>query len=327
MVAVVGHRDAAADACGACTPPPEADGRRSGDGPALTLAVLLILHRRGQAGHRPRRARCRRGGARRPTNTNVFLIVDRSRGLGRRRLRRRTATNVGNPQRHRALIDQYPGARFAMIAFASRPSLDWPLVGGCLEPASGGRAADAVSRECRRRRRERGGRRQRPALSAHRGRPAVPRLARAWCSTSVRARPVPARRRASSTRPPDRSTAGRCSDTAPRETNQACAGSPNNSACPTCDRDDGRPVAESAPGRGAAAQPSARRCRRCRRPHGAVLGLHDAGRGAAAVRALREHPRHPPHSPGQTGCGAMTVKTVAADPAQAAACCSPHRWR
>ena len=26
-----------------------------------------------------------------------------------------------------ALIDQRPGARFAMIAFASRASLDWPL--------------------------------------------------------------------------------------------------------------------------------------------------------------------------------------------------------
>ncbi len=61
-------------------------------------------------------------------NTNVFFIVDRSAGFGRRRLRRRGSHECpGFAATSKTLIDQYPGARFAMIAFASRPSLDWPL--------------------------------------------------------------------------------------------------------------------------------------------------------------------------------------------------------
>ncbi|MDT5112311.1 MAG: Ca-activated chloride channel [Mycobacterium sp.] len=58
---------------------------------------------------------------------NVFLVVDRSpdmgideSGDGRSPISEARADIV-------ALIDRYPGARVAVIAFASRPSLDWPL--------------------------------------------------------------------------------------------------------------------------------------------------------------------------------------------------------
>jgi Ca-activated chloride channel family protein len=58
---------------------------------------------------------------------NVFLVVDRSPdmgiddfGAGRPRMAAARDDIV-------ALIDRYPGARVAVIAFASRPSLEWPL--------------------------------------------------------------------------------------------------------------------------------------------------------------------------------------------------------
>jgi len=58
---------------------------------------------------------------------NVFLLVDRSPDMG--------ADDSGDSRPPIsearvdivALIDRYPGARVAVIAFASRPSLDWPL--------------------------------------------------------------------------------------------------------------------------------------------------------------------------------------------------------
>jgi Ca-activated chloride channel family protein len=58
---------------------------------------------------------------------NVFLVVDRSPDMevvdsGDATSRMSEARDdIG------ALIDRYPDARFAVIAFASRPSLDWPL--------------------------------------------------------------------------------------------------------------------------------------------------------------------------------------------------------
>lgn len=91
----------------------------------LTLSVLLILIAAARPGidHGERGATA----ARAADNTNVFLIVDRSpdsatddHGDGQSRM-----SAIRNDIE--ALIDQYPGARFAMIAFASRPSLDWPL--------------------------------------------------------------------------------------------------------------------------------------------------------------------------------------------------------
>ncbi len=92
----------------------------------LTLAVLLILIAAARPGidHGERGAAA---AARSADNTNVFFIVDRSpdsavedHGDGEPRM-----SIIRNDIE--ALIDQYPGARFAMIAFASRPSLDWPL--------------------------------------------------------------------------------------------------------------------------------------------------------------------------------------------------------
>jgi hypothetical protein len=92
----------------------------------LTLAVLLILI----AAARPGVEHGERGAtaaARSADNTNVFFIVDRSPDSA-------LEDHAENQSRMSAirndidsLIDEYPGARFAMIAFAARPSLDWPL--------------------------------------------------------------------------------------------------------------------------------------------------------------------------------------------------------
>ena len=92
----------------------------------LTLAVLLILIASARPGieHGDRGAAV---AARSGENTNVFLIVDRSAdsavedyGDGQSRM-------SGIRSDIEALIDRYPQARFAMVAFASRSSLDWPL--------------------------------------------------------------------------------------------------------------------------------------------------------------------------------------------------------
>jgi hypothetical protein len=58
---------------------------------------------------------------------NVFLVVDRSPGMG--------VEDLEGPQTRMdaaradiaAIIDRYPRARFAVIAFASSPDLEWPL--------------------------------------------------------------------------------------------------------------------------------------------------------------------------------------------------------
>src|SRR5262249_55427803 len=92
----------------------------------LTLAVLLILI----AGTRPGIESDERTAAaaeRTPANVNVFLIVDRSPDsavddYGDQKTRMSAIRND-----IQILIDRYPRARFALIAFASRPSLDWPL--------------------------------------------------------------------------------------------------------------------------------------------------------------------------------------------------------
>jgi Ca-activated chloride channel homolog len=92
----------------------------------LTLAVLLVMIAAARPGIEP-------GGQESATlkesgqNTNVFFIVDRSvdsrvedYGDGMSRM-----SGIGADIA--ALIDRYPQARFALIAFAARPSLDWPL--------------------------------------------------------------------------------------------------------------------------------------------------------------------------------------------------------
>jgi hypothetical protein len=92
----------------------------------LTLAVLLVLI----AAARPGVEHGGHGTAAAPRsgeNTNVFFVVDRSTDSA--------VEDYGNGQSRmsgirddiEALVDQYPRARFALIAFASRSSLDWPL--------------------------------------------------------------------------------------------------------------------------------------------------------------------------------------------------------
>jgi hypothetical protein len=92
----------------------------------LTLAVLLVLLAAARPGIEPvgqEAAAAKQSGG----NTNVFLIVDRSvdsrvedYGDGQSRMSGIRADIA-------ALVDRYPQSRFAVIAFASRPSLDWPL--------------------------------------------------------------------------------------------------------------------------------------------------------------------------------------------------------
>ncbi|MET0702678.1 MAG: VWA domain-containing protein [Mycobacterium sp.] len=60
------------------------------------------------------------------TEPNVFLVVDRSPDMSVRDLDDRTRMEIARADIE-ALIDRYPGARFAVIGFASAPSLDWPL--------------------------------------------------------------------------------------------------------------------------------------------------------------------------------------------------------
>lgn len=57
---------------------------------------------------------------------NVFLLVDRSPDMAVRDLDGRTRLEVARDDLE-VLIDRYPRARFAVIGFASAPSLDWPL--------------------------------------------------------------------------------------------------------------------------------------------------------------------------------------------------------
>jgi Ca-activated chloride channel homolog len=91
----------------------------------LTLAALLLL----VAAARPvigsdEQATVRVAGDGDP---NVFLVVDRSADMRVEDLAGGRVRMAGARDDIAALIDRYPDARFAVIAFASRPSLDWPL--------------------------------------------------------------------------------------------------------------------------------------------------------------------------------------------------------
>ncbi|WP_102144164.1 VWA domain-containing protein [Mycobacterium hubeiense] len=90
----------------------------------LTLAVLLVLIAAARPGFdaEQERATVKQLGS----NTNVFLVVDRSADSG--------VNDFGDSTRMagiradiEAVIDQYPQSRFAVLSFAARPSLDWPL--------------------------------------------------------------------------------------------------------------------------------------------------------------------------------------------------------
>lgn len=92
----------------------------------LTLAVVLLLiaAARPAIGHGEQQTTAAQPG---DAGANVFLVVDRSadssvadHGDGQSRM-------AGIRDDIAALIDRYPQARFALITFASRPSLEWPL--------------------------------------------------------------------------------------------------------------------------------------------------------------------------------------------------------
>lgn len=92
----------------------------------VTFAVLLLVAattRPGLRGDENRRDAPRSAGE----NLNVFLVVDRSAdsgvedyGVGQPRI-------AGMRDDIAAVIKQYPAARYSLIGFASRASLDWPL--------------------------------------------------------------------------------------------------------------------------------------------------------------------------------------------------------
>ena len=86
----------------------------------LTLAVLLILIAAARPGVE-RGERDAATAARSAQNTNVFLLVDRSADSGVEDHGDRQSRMSGIRSDVEALIDQYPGARFALVAFASRP--------------------------------------------------------------------------------------------------------------------------------------------------------------------------------------------------------------
>jgi hypothetical protein len=91
----------------------------------LTLAVILVMI----AAMRPSLATDgQQAAASTPAgdNINIFLVVDRSQNSA--------VVDYGDTTRMEGiradlngLLDRYPRARFAVIAFASRASLDWPL--------------------------------------------------------------------------------------------------------------------------------------------------------------------------------------------------------
>ena len=60
-------------------------------------------------------------------NVNVFFLIDRSVDSRVADYGERTSRMTGIRTDIAAVIDAYPKARFAMIGFASRPSVDWPL--------------------------------------------------------------------------------------------------------------------------------------------------------------------------------------------------------
>ncbi|MFG1935002.1 VWA domain-containing protein [Mycobacterium sp. NPDC048908] len=91
----------------------------------LTLAVMLLMI----AAMRPSLATGGQQAAASPPaddNINVFLVVDRSPDSGVSDFAASTRM-AGIRADIAGLLDRYPHARFALIAFSSRASLDWPL--------------------------------------------------------------------------------------------------------------------------------------------------------------------------------------------------------
>nr|WP_029117180.1 VWA domain-containing protein [Mycobacterium sp. URHB0044] len=91
----------------------------------LTLAALLLV----AAAARPMVGTEEQGPTRvaGDTEPNVFLVVDRSPDMRVEDWDGDRARMAGVRDDIAALMDRYPDARFAVITFSSRPSLDWPL--------------------------------------------------------------------------------------------------------------------------------------------------------------------------------------------------------
>lgn len=81
----------------------------------LTLALLLIMIAATNPGFERDTQESTATTPASDSNTNVFLVVDRS------------VESRGIREDVDALIDHHPNARFAVIGFSARPSLDWPL--------------------------------------------------------------------------------------------------------------------------------------------------------------------------------------------------------
>lgn len=92
----------------------------------VTLAVLLLMAATTRPGLRDDNIHA---GTRSEVgaNLNVFLVVDRSVDSGVLDYGTDQSRIAGMRDDIAALIEQYPGARYALVTFASRASLDWPL--------------------------------------------------------------------------------------------------------------------------------------------------------------------------------------------------------
>ncbi len=98
---------------------------------ALTVAMLLLVGAAARpglamsAGQRPDGQESVAVAAAR--NVNVFFLVDRSVDSRVRDYGDGVSRMSGIRADMAAVIDAYPGARFAVIGFASAPGIDWPL--------------------------------------------------------------------------------------------------------------------------------------------------------------------------------------------------------
>lgn len=110
-----------------------AAGRRRAGGilrwSGVTMGVLLVVAAATRPAHHDDQHREGTTSAA-GENLNVFLIVDRSVDSGVDDYGGSAADGsriAGMRDDMRALIEQYPAARYALVAFASRAALDWPL--------------------------------------------------------------------------------------------------------------------------------------------------------------------------------------------------------
>lgn len=96
---------------------------------ALTLAGLLLVLAAARPGlpHDDPHGRAANKPAASSANANVFFVVDRSVDGRVEDYTDAKSRMSGIRSDIAALVDQYPRARFALISFASKAHLDWPL--------------------------------------------------------------------------------------------------------------------------------------------------------------------------------------------------------